>query len=115
MPGCEDGAGVGGGVGAGVGHRGGGRLDDGVVGGGQGGDFVNGVVVVSLEADLAAKRPCTLDPGIVSEGAEQLVGGRCKVLVDGVFLSDVVGLEVGGGGQSIFFVFKDESADVFGE
>jgi len=70
LPGCEDGAGVGGGVVAVVGHRGGGRLDDGVVGGGQGGDFVDGVVDVGLEADLAAKRPCTLDPGIVSEGAE---------------------------------------------
>jgi hypothetical protein len=31
---------------------------------------VDGVVDVGLEADLAAKRPCTLDPGIVSEGAE---------------------------------------------
>jgi hypothetical protein len=40
------------------------------------------------------------------------VGGRCKVLVDGVFLSDAVCLEVGGGGQSVFFVFKDESTDV---
>ena len=43
------------------------------------------------------------------------MGGRCKVLVDGVFLSDAVCLEVGGGGQSVFFVFKDESTDVFGE
>ncbi len=68
LPGCVDCAGVGGG--AGVGHRGRGRLDDGVIGGRQRGDFVDGVVDVSLEANLAAKQPCTLDPGIVSEGAE---------------------------------------------
>ncbi len=43
------------------------------------------------------------------------MGGRCKVLVDGVFLSDAVCLKVGGGGQSVFFVFKDESTDVFRE
>ena len=43
------------------------------------------------------------------------MGGRCKVFVDGVFLSDAVFLEVGGGGQSVFFVFKDESTDVFRE
>ncbi len=62
--------GEGGRVGGG-GGSGGGRLDDGVVGVVERGGLVDGVGLVSFEADLSSKRPGTLNSRVVGESTEE--------------------------------------------
>jgi hypothetical protein len=109
LPGGEDGGG------GGRGGGGGGWLDDGVICGREGGTLVDGLIEVGFKANLPSKRPGTLHSGIISEGAQQLVVRGGEVLVDGILLTNTVGLEVGGSGQGVLLVLEDESAGVIRE
>ncbi len=76
---------------------------------GEGGNSIDGVVLVCFEPDLAAERPYTLHPGVVGEGAEQGVVGGCQIFVDGVDRSDTVwrGVRSCGVGSSDFDIFLE--------
>ena len=84
------------GGGAGGGGRGG--FHEFLKGVGEGGGLVRGVVM-RLETDLASVRPGALDSGVVDEGAEEGVIGRCEIFINGELRADAVCCEVVGSGK----------------
>jgi len=75
---------------------------------------VDGVGLVSFEADLASKCPSTLDSRVVGEGAEERVVGGGEVLENGETGADSVRVEVGNRGEGILLIFEDKAADKLG-
>jgi hypothetical protein len=99
----------------GGGGSGGGRLDDGVIGVIEGGGPVNGVGLVSFEADLASKGLGTLlNTWVVGESAEECVVGGGEVLENGETGADSVRAEVSERREGILLVLKDKASNEFG-
>ncbi len=106
-------------MGGGLGSRGGGLSgmgrsdDDAVKGIGGGFDFVYGVTVVGLEADLSAVGPGALDPGVIREGTEGGMVGWGQIFEDRVAIAYTMGGQVCELGKCFLLVAKDDVADKF--
>ncbi len=87
--------------------------DDAVKGVGGVFDFVDGVTVVRLEADLSAVGPGALDPGIIREGAEGGMVGWGQIFEDRVAISNTMGGQVRKLRKGVLLVAKNDVPDEF--
>jgi hypothetical protein len=69
-------------------------------------DFVDGVTIMGLEADLSVVGPGTLDPGVIGEGAEDGMVGGGKIFEDRVAVAYTMGGQVRKLGKSVLLVAK---------